>query len=312
MVWIGIFLGRIAARERQRSRQSGMTLTSPVIRIAAALTMACGVVAACGSSPAAPTSPAATTTTTTVGFFDSSGAQMSYAVDRPAGSGPFAGIVLGQEGGVITKDQLAVAGASLAAQGFIVMRYDKRGTGLSTGDFQEVTTENSVQRIGLLAADMIAAVQTLKGISGVNPAKIGLVGGSQAGWVMPLAASQSSDVKFIAAIVGPTVAVGPLYYYAAQAADPSKDFNTLSTLIAAYGGATGFDPRPSLQSLSIPMLYLMATSDRVVPTRESVAILNALITAGKPITIQQYAGGHELREGTVFGADLTAWLALRK
>jgi dienelactone hydrolase len=293
-----------------------MSPTFRFFRIALAAAFASTIIGACGAAPAAPSSsntpPDSTPSPATGDFFDSTGARISYVVDRPSGNGPFPGIVIGHEGGVVTKGDLAVQAAALTQQGFIVLRYDKRGTGFSTGTFEEVTTENSVQRIGLLAADMAAAVQTLKTVSGVNTAKIGLVGVSQAGWVMPLAATLSSDVKFIAAVVGPAVPVGPLYYYAGQATDPSKDFNTLSALLAAYNGATGFDPRPSLQQLSIPMLYLMATGDRVVPTRESVAFLNTLTAAGKPVTVIQYAGGHELRETTNFAADLFAWLALRK
>lgn len=282
------------------------------VRLASILTLATLALGACGSSPSAPTASANGTTISAEAFFDSTGARLSYVVDRPSGNGPFPGIVLGHEGGPVTKAALATAAAALAQQGFAVLRFDKRGTGASTGTFVEVTTENSVERIGLLAADMVAAVQTLKGLSGVNSSKIGLVGASQAGWVMPLAASQTTDVKFMAAIVGPTVAVGPLYYYAAQAADASKDFNALSTLLAAYTGPAGYDPRPSLNSLNIPMLYQMATSDRVVPTRESVTVLNALAASGKSVAVQQFSGGHELREGIVFTNDLFAWLALRK
>ncbi len=276
------------------------------------------IVAACGgsASPTVPTVPSTSdptpTPTPTGDFFESSGARLSYVIDRPTGTGPVPGIVMGHEGGVVTKDQLAGMSATLVQRGFAVLRYDKRGTGFSTGGFNEVTTENSVAQIGLLAADMVAAVRTLKSAAGVDPNRIGFFGVSQAGWVMPLAASQTTDVKFIAAVVGPTVAVGPLYYYAGQATDPAKTFDALSQLLAAYGGATGYDPRPSLQALSIPMLYQMATTDRVVPTRESIAVLNTLIAAGKPITVMQYPGGHELRETQTFVADLLTWLDARK
>ncbi len=275
--------------------------------ISQTLVFACSTVslilAAVGSSPTP--APAGD-------FFESSVARLSYVIDRPTGAGPLPGIVMGHEGGMVTKDQLASMSATLVRRGFAVLRYDKRGTGSSTGGFTEVTPENSVTQIGLLAADMAAAVRTLKAAAGADSNRIGLVGASQAGWVMPLAASQSPDVKFIAAVVGPTVAVGPLYYYAGQATDPAKSFDALSQLLPAYRGTTGFDPRPSLQALSIPMLYQMATSDRVVPTRESIAVLNTLTSAGKPITVKQYAGGHELRETQRFVADLLTWLDARK
>lgn len=248
------------------------------------------------------------TTTPTDGFFESGGARLSYTIDHPAGSGTHPAVVLVHEGGQVTRDQQRVMAAALVQRGFVVLRFDKRGTGQSGGRFEEVSPENSVRQIGVLAADVVAAVNTLKSDSAVNASKIGLVGISQAGWVMPLAASQSPDVKFVAAVVGPTVPVGPLYDYAGRAGDASKTSAELSTAFAAFTGTIGFDPLPSLQRLTIPMLYQMAANDRVVPHTESLAVLNALVKNGKAITTKTYPGGHEMRQTTIYLNDLLAWL----
>jgi len=294
-----------------------MTRSLLFTRLLPASALATTFLYACGAAPAAPqtTTPPAVTTTPVVSgtFFESGGIRLSYTIDRPTvGTGPFPGIVLGHEGGVVTKDELFGSAMHLVAEGFVVLRYDKRGTGFSSGEFAEVSPENSVERIGLLAADMAAAVQTLKAAPGVDPARIGLFGVSQAGWVMPLAATLSPDVKFVAAVVGPTIEVGPLYYFAGLATDASKSFEQLSALIPGYTGVKGYNPRAALDALSIPMLYQMGTTDRVVPYRESAAVLNELIAAGKPITLKSYPNGHELRELPTFEPDLHAWLALRK
>lgn len=241
-------------------------------------------------------------------FFENAGARLSYEIDRPSGSGLAPGIVLVHEGGAVTKNDLAAFSASLTQRGFVVLRYDKRGVGQSTGAFEEVSVANSDRVIALLAGDVVAAVQTLRQATGVDASRVGLVGASQAGWVMPVAASQLGNVRFLAAVVGPTVAVGPLYYFSEQAQDGTRTLDQLSQVLAAYTGPAGFDPGPVLQSLNLPAFWLMASDDRVVPTRESVTVINGLIAAGKPYRVTQYSGGHALRQTQTFYGDLFAWL----
>ena len=85
-----------------------------------------------------------------------------------------------------------------ARHGFAVLAYDKRGVGKSTGHWLEAD-------FGDLARDALAAVEYLKKRSEIDASKIGLWGGSQAGWIIPLAASQSTDVAFIVIVSGPGV-----------------------------------------------------------------------------------------------------------
>jgi len=82
--------------------------------------------------------------------------------------------------------------------GFAVFVYDRRGTGQSagagnTGDFE------------LLADDAVAAIQALKKDPRIDPKRIGVWGLSQGGWLAPLAATRSSDVRFVVAISAPVV-----------------------------------------------------------------------------------------------------------
>ena len=73
-----------------------------------------------------------------------------------------------------------------ARRGFVVLFWDKRGVGESTGDW--MTT--SFPDISDLAADGASAVRLLRADSTVDAGRIGLTGGSQAGWVSLLAARQ--------------------------------------------------------------------------------------------------------------------------
>ncbi|HSN16569.1 MAG TPA: alpha/beta hydrolase [Gammaproteobacteria bacterium] len=85
------------------------------------------------------------------------------------------------------------------ADGIGVFVYDKRGTGKSGGTY--------TQDFLLLADDAIAAVQEAKRLAGARAGRIGYQGGSEGGWVAPLAA-KLSPVDFV--IVGFGLAVSPL------------------------------------------------------------------------------------------------------
>jgi pimeloyl-ACP methyl ester carboxylesterase len=85
------------------------------------------------------------------------------------------------------------------AAGIGVFVYDKRGTGASGGTY--------TQSYLLLADDAIAAVNEAKRLAGPRAGRIGYQGGSQGGWVAPLAA-KISPVDFVIVCFG--LAVSPL------------------------------------------------------------------------------------------------------
>lgn len=81
----------------------------------------------------------------------------------------------------------------LAAQGIASFVYDKRGTGQSEGKY--------TQDFHVLAADARAALARARELAGDRVERVGFLGGSQGGWVAPLAASES-DVDFVVALYG--------------------------------------------------------------------------------------------------------------
>jgi len=87
----------------------------------------------------------------------------------------------------------------LPAQGVGVFVYDKRGTGRSEGQYS--------QDFHALARDAAAAVQEARRLAGARASRVGLEGGSQGGWVAPLAATLT-PVDFV--IVGYGMADSPL------------------------------------------------------------------------------------------------------
>lgn len=85
------------------------------------------------------------------------------------------------------------------ASGVGVFVYAKRGSGGSEGGY--------TQDFHILADDAAAAVGEARRLAGARASRVGLHGGSQAGWVSPLAASQT-PVDFV--IVDFGLAYGPL------------------------------------------------------------------------------------------------------
>jgi dienelactone hydrolase len=94
----------------------------------------------------------------------------------------------------------------LAKNGISVLTYDKRGVGKSSGIYvgPEVGTNNiDSANINLLAKDASAALNKMKEYSNNSP--IGLIGFSQAGWIIPIAAKNNPLVKFMVLFSCPTV-----------------------------------------------------------------------------------------------------------
>ncbi|HEX9158997.1 MAG TPA: hypothetical protein VF835_02115, partial [Rhizomicrobium sp.] len=69
------------------------------------------------------------------------------------------------------------------AQGIGAFAFDKRGTGASGGTY--------TQDFSTLANDDIAALKEAKRLAGARAARIGYQGGSEAGWVVPLAVNRA-------------------------------------------------------------------------------------------------------------------------
>lgn len=83
----------------------------------------------------------------------------------------------------------------LTRNGIGVLRYDDRGVGQSTGDFETATSAD-------FATDVESAIAYLKTRKEINKNKIGLIGHSEGGLIAPIVASKSEDVDFIVLLAG--------------------------------------------------------------------------------------------------------------
>jgi len=200
-------------------------------------------------------------------------------LDLPAGKGPFPAIVTVHGSAPLTRNDIYNLRIShfFVQHGYAVLRYDKRGAGESTGKYPEVGThKDGVANVNVLADDALAGVEFLKNHDLIDPDMIGLAGHSQAGWIIPLAASKSPDVAFMIISSGPTSSVGQEIYYSDLTAEGTS-LQEASDMARDYPGPHGFDPIPALETLDIPGLWLLGAQDDSIPIPLTIEILDSLI-----------------------------------
>ena len=221
--------------------------------------------------------------------------QLAFTLDLPPGTGPFPAIVSGHGSGRLTREHLAWFGSAWTRLGFAVLRFDKRGTGESTGTYVNVGTADSPARFPLLASDIVAAVRFLRTRPEVDARRIGLAGWSQAGWILPHAARELGDVPFMVILSGPVCSVGLEMYYSDLAEHTTRRLSEINALLPAYHGPPGYNPLPALRALDTPTLWLLGLEDRSIPIETTLTNLGALVAAGRPFEWRTYEGlGHDL------------------
>jgi pimeloyl-ACP methyl ester carboxylesterase len=131
--------------------------------------------------------------------FESQGTRLTGVVRRPAGDGPHPAVAFVDGSGPAERGDWDDEAEALAAAGFASLAWDKPGCGGSGGDWRDQSLHDR-------AAEALAAVACLAGQEGVDPRRIALLGGSQGGWVGPLAASRSpQQVAAVISLSGPGV-----------------------------------------------------------------------------------------------------------
>jgi hypothetical protein len=131
--------------------------------------------------------------------FQGSGVELAGRLTLPPGRArvPIVVLIHGAEHSSALEDYALQR--QFASAGIGVFAYDKRGTGASGGRYS--------QNYLLLATDAILATREARRLAGVRAVRVGYQGGSQGGWVAPLAA-RIEPVDFV--IVSFGLAVSPL------------------------------------------------------------------------------------------------------
>jgi pimeloyl-ACP methyl ester carboxylesterase len=91
---------------------------------------------------------------------------------------------------ILSHKPFLVLADYLTLRGIAVLRFDKRGCGKSSGNFNSATTED-------FADDVLAGIEYLKSRKDINLKQIGLIGHSEGGVIAPMVAAKCQDVGFI-------------------------------------------------------------------------------------------------------------------
>jgi pimeloyl-ACP methyl ester carboxylesterase len=131
--------------------------------------------------------------------------KLAGTLTLPQGPGPFPAVVLIAGSGPNTRDEpllghqhFLVLADHLTRNGVAVLRFDKRGTGASSGDYDKATSLD-------FADDVDAGVGFLKGRKEIDARHIGLIGHSEGGLIGPIVAVHDPDVRFLVMMAGPGV-----------------------------------------------------------------------------------------------------------
>ena len=127
--------------------------------------------------------------------FSNGNVRLTGTLIRPATSVRHPAIILVPASGAEDRKYLLPLVHFLVRHGVAVLGYDKRGVGGSTGNWTTASFDD-------LAGDAVAAFEYLKTRPDIDHRQIGLFGLSQAGWIMPIAATRKSGFAFLISVSG--------------------------------------------------------------------------------------------------------------
>lgn len=125
---------------------------------------------------------------------------LAATLSIPGGRGPFPAIVIVHGSGSSGRSNpwTSAYARALLERGVAVLHPDKRGSGDSGGDWRTADFEH-------LAADALAGIDLLHTCERIDSTRIGLIGFSQGGHVVPVAAARSTQVAFVISVSGSVV-----------------------------------------------------------------------------------------------------------
>jgi uncharacterized protein len=220
--------------------------------------------------------------------FKSEGVTLAGTILKP--KNPYAAVVI-IDGSGQTKRKVDFA-AKLANEGIAVLTYDKRGVGESGGEYAgpEVGTNNiDALNLTLLSLDVREATTTLKTNLNTKNIPIGLLGFSQAGWIIPLAAAGNQNVNFMVIFSGPVITAkeqlrfqfftkGNVNFWDTHTEAEAREHILKDPDMYEF---IDTDPRVALAKVTIPGLWIYGGKDIQVPAKLSIENLSVLKSTGK-------------------------------
>lgn len=232
--------------------------------------------------------------------FESQGVTLAGSILTPKKT--FAAVVI-VHGSDPVKRELEFA-KRLAKESIAVLTYDKRGVGESGGVYvgPSVGTNNiDTTNLNLLSHDANAAVNTFRTYLKDKKTPIGLVGFSQAGWIIPITAIKNPQIEFMVLFSCPTITTLEQLRFQFYTNGNNNFWETHSEADAREHikndadryQFTATDPKNSLNKLPIPGLWLFGEKDIQIPVKICIEQLNTLKVQGKPFEYTLFSNlGH--------------------
>lgn len=238
-------------------------------------------------------------------IINSEGVDLAGTIYKPKNA--YASVVIVHGSGQETR--MTEFAELLANNGISVLTYDKRGVGKSGGVYAgpEVGTNNvDSLNINLLAKDALAALNKIKNYSNGTP--IGLLGFSQAGWIIPIAANNNPLVNFMVLFSCPTITSleqlrfqfytnGNTDFWVNHTEEDTR--NHIKNDSDRYQFIST-DPKVALRNISAPSLWLFGEKDIQIPVKLCIEQINTLKSEGKPF---EYTLFSNLGHNTAFTDD---------
>ena len=196
----------------------------------------------------------------------------------------------------------------LARHGIASLRYDDRGTGLSTGDFSSATT-------AALATDALAGIKYLRGLKKFSC--VGVLGHSEGGSIAYMLGA-GGNADFIVSLAGPACKVDTLMMLQLnklsrlQGAKGDVAHNVAETrqlLLSQDGGPwmkafLNMDFSQFLKSVKCPVMALGGSNDLNVPAEFNMKVLKSKLPSNSKDFIKIYPGLNHLFQHSSTGNPL--------
>ncbi len=236
--------------------------------------------------------------------------ELSGTLFVPTSAGPHPAALMIHGSGNSNRDNLWYLQIvhHLASRDIAVLLPDKRGSGLSSGEWRLAGFED-------FAADTAAGVEFVRSQPEINPERVGLVGISQGGsWIAPMAAADRNDLPFVVSLSGATVTPNQQLAHESTQTLVQQGFPKLVAMaLQPIASAVpkqrrdvwwekngDVDPIPYWERVEAPVLVLYGRGDEQdnVPVQTSVDRLAPLqAQRGPDFTVEVFDGvGHGFRE----------------